>query len=517
MYVLPFTLLRSHARATLAAVAFIPCPYRRDFFLEFQMQLAFPIPLALLGLLRFLESGRWPPLLATALLVWVEALASMYYAIILGLALVAVAGLHFLLRSRAWGWRLVRRSSAAAGLLGLALAPFLVPSAQNRRELGLERELNQPALHSADLYTYLETGVTRLYQFRPSGHIAETSLFMGFVPLVLAVAAAGLAPASAPGPARPRPARPAWLLDAGIAVAAGALAVVLVGAVPLAARGLHLPTPQPVFDLLLALVLARVVVEGQAARRAGVLREPLGERELRWVCLFLIVLFLDLSLGPRIRVGRVELGHGLYQTLYPYLLPLHAMRITSRIGVIVVLAVSLLAGLGMKSLAARLPGRRAALLAVSVVAALVLAEYWPAPLPYVRVDWRHPPPVYRTLAADPEDVAVLEWPLGDEDWDDDFTFRSIVHWKRLVNGASGFVPELSHDISNVLSWPDSPAAPFPSPAAQRYLLALHPLRYVVVHNALLDEAERRKWARLRAVPWAEYVGRSGDDDDLYRL
>src|SRR5262249_34424899 len=216
-------------------------PFRTDFFLEFQMQLAFPIPLALLGLLRFLESGRWRPLLATALLVWVEALASMYYAIILGLALVGWAGPHPLPRSGRGGGGTVGGPPAPGPRPAWPRAPSPPPPPKTRRERGGGGELTHPALHSADLYTSLETGVTRLYQFRPSGHIAETSLFMGFVPLLLAVAAAGLAPAPAPGPARPPPARPAGRLDARIAVGARAPALVLLRTAPLAARRPPLP------------------------------------------------------------------------------------------------------------------------------------------------------------------------------------------------------------------------------------------------------------------------------------
>ena len=116
------------------------------------------------------------------------------------------------------------------------------------------------------------------------------------------------------------------------------------------------------------------------------------------------------------------------------------MRITSRLGIVVVLGVALLAAMGMKAIEARLPAsswRQA----VPVALALgLLAEYAPFPLPYGRLDWEHPPPVYRALAADPDDVAVLEWPQNLEDSDDYFTFMSINHWKRLVNGASGFSP-----------------------------------------------------------------------------
>jgi len=181
--------------------------------------------------------------------------------------------------------------------------------------------------------------------------------------------------------------------------------------------------------------------------------------------------------------------------------------------------VSLLAGLGMKYLAARLPGARSRAAVTGLAVTLLLAEYAPFPLRYVRVDWSQRPPVYAALAADPEEVAVLEWPQGHEYWDDYYTFMSISHWKRLVNGASGFspmFPRMTRDISARLSEPNTPLNPFPSPGARRYLTGIHPLRYVVVHNALLTADEQRKWRRLTELPGAQYLGRFGDDD-LYRL
>ena len=512
MYVLAFSLFRSHPAAIVAAVAFALCPFRTDFYLEFQMQLGFPIPLAILGCLRYLDTGRWRPLLATVLLVWIEALASMYSAIILGFTLVVLTGLHAILRNGAWGWRTIGRGLAGTALLATALAPFLLPYVQNRRELGLERALEQPPGHAADILTYFETGVTRLYHLSPTGHIAETSLFMGFLPLGLAVAAAALAPGRGGAVER-------WgarLLDAGFAGAPLLLAATLFGRSGLRAIGLRLGPPQPFFDVMLGLILARLAWSGFWARRDPPRRVAVDDSDLAWAVVFLLVLFFDLSLGPHIHLARRDLGTGLYAVLYPYLLPLHAMRVTSRAGVVVVLAVSLLAGLGMKRLAGRLPGRRAVGAVTGAAVVLVLAEYAPFPLPYRPIEWRSPPAVYRALAEDAEDVAVLEWPLGDEDWDDYFTFMSIGHGKRLVNGASGFWPDLTADLAQTLAWPDSPLAPFPSARARRYLTGIHPLRYVVVHNGLLDEAERAKWARLRQLPGTELAGRFGDDD-LYRL
>src|SRR5262249_11447255 len=135
---------------------------------------------------------RWRHALGMVAFVWIEALASMYYAIILGLCLLVVTGLHALLRPAAWGWRPVARLSAAGLVLALALAPFLVPYVENHRELHMERELHQLTNSYADVMTYVETGRTRLYTFAPTGHPAETSLFMGFVALALAALACAL-------------------------------------------------------------------------------------------------------------------------------------------------------------------------------------------------------------------------------------------------------------------------------------------------------------------------------------
>jgi hypothetical protein len=518
MYVLAFALLRSHAGAALAAVAFAFCPFRTDFFLEFQMELAFPIPLAFLCLWRFLEGHRWRHMFGIVAFVWIEALASMYYAIILGLCLAVVAGLHLVLRPGAWSWHSVRRAAVAGLVLSIALAPFIVPYAQNYRELGMERALRQPSKHYADIMTYFETGPTKLYTFSPSRHIAETSLFMGFIALALAAVACALRERGVPSGAgrAPLQQRLRWALTVGIGVAVLGLVGRLAGHDAFKAAGLHVSGPQSFLSAVLLLGLVRIGLEGWWAVQAGEHRVPLGDRELRWICLFLVVLFFDLSLGPFIQYRRQELGKGLYYYLYPYLIPLHALRITSRIGVIVVLAVGLLAGLGLRELLAR-TARPAARVAVGGLAVgLLLAEYAPFPLSYKPLAWERPPAVYRTLAADPDDVAVLEWPQGYETWDDYFTFMSINHWKRITNGASGFLPALSRDISTQLSRPDSPDHPFPTPEARAYLLGIHPLRYVVVHNAILDHTEREKWLKLRGEPWAWYVGRFGDDD-LYRL
>src|SRR5262249_45316389 len=79
-----------------------------------------------------------------------------------------------------------------------------------------------------------------------------------------------------------------------------------------------------------------------------------------------------------------------------------------------------------------------------------------------------------------------------------------------------FLPHLTQKISVELSRPDTPARPFPWSSVRYFLQGIHPLRYLVVHNGLLDPVEQRKWAKLRELPWARHVGAFGRHD-LYEL
>src|SRR5262249_58221217 len=181
------------------------------------------------------------------------------------------------------------------------------------------------------------------------------------------------------------------VLAAAVLGTGGALAFVLVGHHAFRVIHMHPPRPLRLFLVLLVLILARIVVEGWWAARRG---EPgrLGDDELRWVVLFLMTLFFLLSLGPVILYGRRPLGDGLYSYLYPYLLPLHAMRVYCRIGIIVVLGVALLAGGGARGLQGRLPrGRPWPPLVPALLLLSMLAGDPAFPLPHPRFGCERPP------------------------------------------------------------------------------------------------------------------------------
>jgi hypothetical protein len=509
-----------HAAALVAGLVFTFSPYRTDHFQEFQMEMAFGLPIAVYALVRFLEDQRPRHLALLVVAFWVQAASVWYYAIILSFGLVAVGTQVALLRWRGWRGRSLALAAGALGVLGAALAPLAAPYFVTRGELGLERDLADAIRRSADLTTYVEGRANWLYRAFTVERDWEASLFLGVTGLALA--GSGLLWLRR-APAAPRPGRAErWLAAAAVAlVAAGAVTVAAGGSLPLGGARLH-----PFTELGAALVvvlLARHAAEGWRRWRAGDASRRLAPRDWVQVLLGLFAVAGLLSLGPQVALRARVIDEGLYAWLWPYLLPLRAIRGPTRIGVLALLAGALLAAFGAKWLLERLRLRwpAAPVLPVPevVVAALTLLlalEYARVPMPYEPL-----PAVARAvdlrLRDDPDDVAVLEWPTNVQDTDADAMFRSLVHGKRIVNGVSGFVPGALRDLSGLLT---RPGPPFPVEEAQEALRRIHPLRYLVVRvsDPALDETWEAAWRGLRerAPPFLRFRG-TFDEVDLYEL
>jgi hypothetical protein len=512
MYWVAWRVTGCHPAAFVAAVVFTFAPYRIDHYMEFQMEMAFGIPLAIYALVRFLETQRARYVAAFAAAFWLQAASVWYYAIILALGLVAVAIQFGTLRWSGWRPRALLTAAAGGLVLLVALVPLAAPYFLTRQELGLERSLDDAVPRSANLGSYVEARANWLYRAFTVERIWEASLFLGLAGLGLAGAGLGWLgrPALAPGRAE------RWLAGATGALLAGLLGSALlrdgirIGGVLL----------RPFTELgvaLLGVILLRQALEGWRRWRAGRVDRRLTERDWVLVLLGLGALAFLLSLGPLVALGAFgarPIDEGLYAWLWPYVLLFRAIRGPTRIGILVLLAGALLAGLGVKWLLAG-PRRTWGQVLVGVLGLVLIMEYARMPLPY-QFEASPARPVDAILRTDDADIAVLEWPPNVEVVDVDAMFRSLAHGKRVVNGLSGFVPTSLRELSSLLSERDTP---FPSDA-QAALRRIHPLRYLVVRLAdhHLVGAWESTWQRLRRSPprFLRHRGTHGDAD-LYEI
>ncbi len=133
-----------------------------------------------------------------------------------------------------------------------------------------------------------------------------------------------------------------------------------------------------------------------------------------------------LSFGPAL---------GLFSFLYRVAAPYRALRVPSRAGVLFLLAVAVLAAIGLTRIRRR--GFRRALVVIAAV------ECVAAPLP-LRFDAPIYPAIYKDVEALTGPGALVELPLPPpEQFQDNaiFVYRSIYHRRGLVNGYSGFIPQ----------------------------------------------------------------------------
>ncbi len=130
-----------------------------------------------------------------------------------------------------------------------------------------------------------------------------------------------------------------------------------------------------------------------------------------------------------------------YGWLYAIFPPMQGLRAAARFGNLFLLAVALLAGMGLAGLRqAYVKGRWSGAWAVALLL-LVSIEALRAPIAYRRFDGI--PRIYALLATEPSPVVLAETPfypghaafLGAE-----YVLNSTAHWRPLMNGYSGHTP-----------------------------------------------------------------------------
>lgn len=180
------------------------------------------------------------------------------------------------------------------------------------------------------------------------------------------------------------------------------------------------------FPGIIALALA-VLAAVLAFRRRPPPGDPLRAR--------VVMLIAIGGVGAVLSLGTATPFYGWLFHVFP---PMQGLRAAARFGNLFLLAIALLAGLGLAAICP--PGKRV----WAAAALIVLVNLEALRAPFIYRPFRGIPSVYSLLALEPGPVVLAEQPFFPR-WaifqNSHYVLASTAHWRPLMNGYSGYTPE----------------------------------------------------------------------------
>jgi len=151
------------------------------------------------------------------------------------------------------------------------------------------------------------------------------------------------------------------------------------------------------------------------------------------------------------------------------LLPM--FRAYCRFGIVIMLAVAVLAGFGLKFILERFKSNKAKIAITALACSLVLFEFWNWP-PYKVIDVSKVPAVYYWLKEQPTDTIIAEYPLDADSPNEMYKFYQTKHEKKIINGT---LPGTSaHEFAQtIIQLSSSKTAKILKSMGVRYVLVHH--------------------------------------------
>ena len=507
--------------AFVAGLLFAFAPYRMPQSPHVQVLSSQWMPFALFAFRRFfaaVEQGRgggWP-LAGAALALIAQNLSNGYFLLYFSpfaaaYVLWEIARGHFWRRRGMWA----RLGVAAAAVLA-ATIPFLLPYAAVSEGFEFARARSEVIRYSADVYSYATSSEGQLWGSAIRAYPKpEGDLFFGFATLILALAGVlAWRPPPSNGSFAPRwRHRLAWFLAAGVVIHLAATAAGLVYR--------RIVIDLWVFDLRITnitQVLVRTIVLGalllaispRARQRAAAFMSERGF----FLAALLAAMWLSLGPAPEVLGRSIELWSP-YEVLYENVPGYDGVRVPARMAMVAVLMIAVLGGYGAAAIerwrggTAVVAALAIAALAEAVVTPFTVNGVTPVPgynAPEARV-YRpaRAPNVYKAFAQEPAGAVLAELPLGEPDFDLRAIYYSIVHWRPVVNGYSGFYPP--HYGRLALAVSDVPRFPDAAVEALRGVATTH----VIVHeSAFLEGRGAATTAALIGAGARELYRENGD-------
>ncbi|HEX7486685.1 MAG TPA: hypothetical protein VF332_11065 [Vicinamibacterales bacterium] len=513
-YVLARRVGISPSGAILAGMVFAFAPPRLLRFGQLHLTTVQWLPFGLACLHAYLDEGRKSDLRLAIAFLSLQVVTSGHGAVFLTLSMALLLTYRFALGEPLALTRRLRDVGLAGLLLLLPAVLVMIPYQVVQHEMGLKRTLEDWATSAESFLSSPAHAQQYLLSWLPGLRIRENAqahLFPGFLPILLALAACVPGRGMRGGRARTAPRSRDWWHRAAVvletlvlASAASTVYVALAGPVKLIlwhVRVLAIRDAVRPGLVLAACVMGRLALASRvplapAARwrrgwrtaadavgraAAGACSWPAALRgNVTLFYALLTVLSLLLAAPPPL---------GLWPNVY-WLPGLNFIRVPSRITILALLGLAVLAGIGFDRLTAWLSPRRrvASAVGVAVLLAAELAAMPLSPSEYaVEI-----PPIDRWLATRPVPFAIAEVPLADPDntpaferRQSTFMLHSMAHWQKTIHAFSGFRPLLHDKLYEQMGR-------FPDLVSLRSLARLR-ITYIVVHTDLYRPGE---WDRV---------------------
>ncbi len=158
---------------------------------------------------------------------------------------------------------------------------------------------------------------------------------------------------------------------------------------------------------------------------------PVTEKENFYIgfFLFLAVVAWLFSQPPWWQIGPIKIP--MPSLLMYKVLPM--FRAYCRFAVLVMLAVAILAGAGLRAIFDKLKSQNVKITVTILFCGLVLFEFWNYP-PFKVIDVSKVPDIYYWLKAEPKEVVLAEYPLDTNGSNELYKFYQSVHGKKIING-----------------------------------------------------------------------------------
>ena len=516
MYYFLKGLTNSRSAAFFGAFAWVLCPYRTSYYMEYNMQLLFGIPLGAAFMLNFFKTRKFSYIVFYFLTVILQALSSWYYTIILGICSLIFFLLCFLMRLYRPKLKEILFALIVGALTFHIILPYATPYLENAREAHLERNIRDMEQFSADISSYLSIykgthssakSLIHKPYFEP---LCENLITPGF-----AIYGLGIMYIMLLFFTRKKRYRPRWLhilqrtLTFGMILCAFSIAgFYYFKTLRLNFGFIHFSLEQitrPV-EIFFVLWLLKIVLNERYLAYSNNFTPRLSVRRFSLILGFVAFIFFIFSLGPEIRWMGQDLGHGFIYYLYDSLLPLKATRVLSRYSIIVIFSFIVFASIFISLTRVVFSKKKwIANLFLCLCFLICGLEFVYFPYPFEKKShYLNPPPCYQYLKKIKGEYALLEEPSNNPYYDAEAMFFTHYHSLFLLNGWSGFPsnvnPEVVLDLYARL-FPTSPTPPLSdyNKNMMNYSRVL-PLRYLLVHLQKFPADVQKKWGLIYKNP-----------------